>query len=302
MQASQLIEFAEPGLCAAVVLAKGEDLLEINADGRIIIPPGMDPKEFHMIIGFEEGHGWLSMKNVGKEGGGYSTMASSAVEDFLPEGFRAIALNSPIPVLTEDGFRRTPWHGYPSNRFDFFVFGKDGKFDLFQVGVVIRGTKEKPFPKVMGEYRWRGHLYKTINGGLVATPLSVKWGSFEGGSSKRTQIFDDPGFKAMLKGIELKTWRGTDAEVDPPLPIPSKGQAVVKFYIAFAGRDGQGVVMSPNGDTAWVLQQDLIGIQPDEDGEIRLPVGAIISYEDVVFGWGGKKDGPPKLVGVRLVE
>jgi len=285
----------------AVVTEAGTEkvLADVDEAGRIIIPAGMEPKGFKMIAAAKAG--FAVMKNVGDEGGGYH-QTLSALTGVFPKGYNGLALNEVIPVLNEDGFRRTPWHGLPSNRFDYFNLDKNGGFTLFQAGVVCRGDGESWWPKLLGEYRWRGHLYETDIGGYVAIPENPKWGSFEGGSSKRTQIFETDQFRSMVEGVKLPTWHGTDQEVDPPLPKPGPGQVVVTFYIAFAGRKGQGVVMAGNKDTAWVLEQDLVGVQPDPDGEKRLWRGDILSFDHAVYNWGAKRDGKPKLEYVELVE
>lgn len=292
----------DAGLVAGVVVGDetglAKDLALLDENGRIDTA-GKVPKNFRMIAAAKSG--FTAMKVVADEGGGYR-QALSALEGKWPRGYSGLSLNENIIVLNEGGFHRTPWHGTPSNRFDYFNVAQDGSFDLFQCGVVIRGTQEDWWPKLLGEYRWRGRLFRANGGGYVAIPASPKWGSFEGGSSKRTQIFGSDQFQAMVKGVKLDIWQGTDDEVDPPLPTPGLGQVVVTFYIAFAGREGQGVVQASNGDTAWVLKQDVEGVQPDADGEIRLWRGDVLSFDEAVFGWGAKRNGPPKLTKVRLVK
>ena len=300
MKASQLREFEDPGIVTSVILA-GVDkaYLEIAKDGTLKMPAGVEPKGFHVVVAFEENsHILVVQKNVGTEGGGYHRDALSKLDGF--EGFKSFVMHEPIEVVRIGGNVWTSWHQQKPNRVDCWVIGADGKLGLFQIGVFTHDNGATW--KLHGEYRWRGQLYEDCDL-LVARPEHPRWGSLEGGSSHRTQIFSHPEFVALMKDVKLTPWIGTDEELDPQLPeVPGPGFAVVQWYIAFAGQTGQGPANLLGGGTAWIHGADIIGLKPDADGETRLWRGDIVSYAGKTDIWGSKKGGPPKLAGVKLVS
>jgi hypothetical protein len=231
-------------------------------------------------------------------GGDYESLALSKLRDFA-EGFNVTLMRDPIEVIRAGENVWTGWHlNKASNRVDCWHLGENGELDLFQVGIITRDNG-KSF-HVHGEYRWRGTLYNP-NTGLVGLPEHYKWGSLEGGSSNRTQIFSHPEFQKLLGGTTLLTWTWNDIDSDPPLPEIPEGQklAVVDWFITFAGQSGQGIVKNRDGNSAWVHGKDVEGFDPN-NFEPQLWRGDIISYEGFEENWGKKKDGPPKLIGVKL--
>ena len=300
MKASQLRAFEEAGIIGAVSLVGGNDLLEVDNNGLLSIPSGVIPKGFHLIVAVKkDSMKFVVQKDVGTEGGEYNNRALSELEKFA-RGFKAVVMRDPIDVIRAGSNTWTGWHkNVASNRVDCWHLGKNGELDLFQVGVITHDDGVTWY--LHGEYRWRGQLYQ-MNGELVGRPSGYKWGSLEGGSSKRTQIFNHPEFSAMLDGIKrLPTWDGDESELDPPLPMPSLNQAVVDWYITFAGQSGQGIVKDKDGNSAWVHGVDIEGFDPKSFDPL-LWHGDIVSYTGFQEVWGSKKNGPPKLTGVRLVS
>jgi hypothetical protein len=314
MKATQLREFKGIGVAGALLVG-GQELLEIDPNGYLAIPAGTQPKGFHLMVAvLKNGWTFVVQKAVGTEGGDYDSPALSEFRGFAP-GFKATIMRDPIDVIHAGQNTWTGWHkNAGSNRVDVWCLGTDGKLDLYQIGIFTHDNGKSW--RLHGEYRWRGQLYRTTSYALVAKPEHPKWGSLEGGTSRRTQIFQHPDFVALLKDAELPTWTGTNADIDPPLPEPTEpGTAVVQWYIAFAGQTGQGPLNLHKQDwlegrqynggvckTAWVHATDIEGLDPDADGETRLWRGDTISFEGMVENWGSKKGGPPKLTGVKLVK
>ncbi len=304
MKASQMRVFEEPGILACVMLSGNgaKDCLDVDEKGVLAIPPDVKPAGFHLVVATEkEGRTFVAQKNVGQEGGGYHRQALSDLEGFA-KGFCASIMRDPIEVVRAGNNVWTSWHQQKPNRVDCWQIAKDGKLGLYQVGVFTHDDGKTW--KLHGEYRWRGRLLKG-NGGLVGLPEHPKWGSLEGGSSNRCQIFGHPEFVALLEGVKLEPFVGKKEDLYPALAsVPKPGCAVVQWYITFAGQTGQGPAnLHPrDGKTAWIHGADIVGLEPDPDGEIRLWQGDIVSYAGMVKTWGAKKDGPPKLTVVRLVE
>lgn len=301
MRANQLRSFDGAGVVAGVILQGTEDYLEIGENGILAGVPN-DVTGFHLMLAAKKnGRTFVAQKNVGQEGGGYHRDALSDLEGFA-KGFIAVVMRDPIEVVRAGKNVWTSWHQQKPNRVDCWQLGKDGALGLFQVGVFTHDDGRSW--KLHGEYRWRGRLYKDGDK-LVGLPESPRWGSLEGGSSARTQIFQHPDFVALIKTAKLKVWNGKPEELNPPLPaVPEPGQAVMQWYITFAGQTGQGPAnLHPSdGKSGWIHGVDIQGVQPDPDGESRLWQGDVIAYSGMVKGWGSKKDGPPKLLGVRLVK
>jgi hypothetical protein len=210
-------------------------------------------------------------------------------------------MRDPIDVIVHDQNVWTGWHkNAASNRVDCWTLERDGKLTLFQVGIVTHDNGKTY--RLHGEYRWRGQLYHQAAGGIIGVPEHAKWGSLEGGSSNRTQIFRHPEFVVLFKDVELSPRNVSDAELDPPVPKASgRGFAVVDWFITFAGQTGQGIVKFQNGKPAWVHGIDVSGFDP-KSFEPPLWRGDIISFDQAVEKWGAKQGGPPKLTGVKLVN
>ena len=300
MKASQLRHFPQAQVVAGAMLAGSEDseFLEMDPQGYIL---GLkNPAGFHLVAAVRElGRTFVVQKNVGTEGGSYENRALAEFKDFVP-GFKAVVMRDPIEVLRAGQNVWTGWHKNQAiNRLDCYHLTDHGMLILFQVGIYTHDNG-KSF-RLHGEPRWLGRLYKSGNG-LVGIPVNPKWGSFNGGSSNRNQIFQHPEFQALVKSAKLEEWKGSDVEIDPPLPTAPEGKyAVMQWYITFAGQTGQGPCTMHDGSIAWVHGIEIFGLVPDPDGEIRLWRGDIISYQGKAENWGHKKNGPPKLTGVRLV-
>lgn len=302
MKANQVREFRKPGVLACVILAGSKgDYLGIDKRGMLVMPPDVEPKGFHLVVAVQkDGRTFVVQKNVGTEGGGYESHALSELEEFA-QGFQAKVMRDPIDVITAGEDVWTGWHkNQASNRIDLYHLANDGQFVLFQVGIFTH-DKGRSW-KLHGESRWCGRLYMSSSG-LVAVPEHHRWGAFEGGTSRRTQIFGHPEFVALLKSARLEAWTGSAAEVDPPLPeVPGPGYAVVQWYITFAGQSGQGPVnlYNPDGSKNWVHGIDIEGVEPDPDGEVRVWRGDTVSFtKRAPFG---SKPNSFKLLNVRLVK
>lgn len=303
MKANQIRVFEQPGVAACVLLTGGTNYLEIDEHGLLVMPSGAIPTGFHLVVAVKEtGRTFVVQKDVGTTGGAYDSEALSQLRDFV-SGFRATIMRDPIDVITAGKNTWTGWHrNQASNRVDCWTLEKDGKLSLFQVGIVTHDNG-KTF-RLHGEYRWRGQLYDDTVGSLnlVGKPEHPKWGSLDGGTSNRTQIFNHPEFKNLLDGMDLPDWTGIDEELDPTLPkVTEQGFAVIQWFIFFAGQTGQGIAINREGKPAWVHGIDVAGFDPNST-EPPLWRGDIVSFEEAVDNWGGKRNGPPKLTGVKLVK
>ena len=290
-----------PGVMAGVLLVDGEDYLEIDEQGRLVIPPGVKPTGFHLLVAVEDGgRTFVVQKDVGTTGGGYESRALSELAGFAP-GLRATVLRDQIEIIKVGSSVWTGWHkSQASNRVDCWTLELDGKLSLFQVGIV---THDNGATFVLhGEYRWRGQLYRQGEG-LVAKPEHSKWGTLEGGTSRRTQIFQHPAFSSLFwADTVLPEWSGNSAELDLVLPeVPAGKFGVVDWYVFFAGQTGQGIVKLQGGKPCWVHGVDIEGFDP-ASSEPPLWRGDIISFEEAVANWGAKPNSPPKLTGVKLVK
>lgn len=300
MKASQIREF--DGVLAAAMIAGEKDFLEVDDRGYLSVPSGQIPTGFNLVLAVQSrgSRRFVAQKDVGQTGGGYGSRALAAAD--FPPGFKATAMHEPIQVTRAGSNTWTVWHADTPNRMDVFYVGTNGDFGLYQIGVFTHDDGQTW--RLHGEPRWVGQLFKLSGGGLVAVPRHPKWGDFEGGSSRRTQIFSHPEFLALVKSAKLKVWKGQDSQINPPLPEWKEGQqARIQWYITFASQKGAGIAEFPNGKTAWVQSADIRDLNPEEDGEIRLWRGDVISFESQKEEWGHKgKKGPSKLLGVRLQE
>jgi len=301
MKKEQMMVFPSANIVAWASLVGGDDVLKVNEQGLLVVPEGVEPTGFNLTVAVkEDDRTFIVQKNVGTTGGDYSSRALSELKGFA-KGWKATVMVDPIEVIRAGGNVWTGWHkNQASNRVDCWHLGKDGKLDLFQIAILTHNNGKTWH--LVGEYRWRGQLYQ-MGGELVGLPEISKWGSLEGGTSKRTQIFGHPDFTFLLKDVKrLMTWDGAESEVNPPLPEVPEGQfAVVDWFIPLAGQTGQGIVLDQNGKSAWVHGLDIEGFNPTSF-EPLLWHGDIISYTGVVMNWGSKKNGPPKLTGVKLVK
>ena len=299
MNMNQLRFFEEPGIVASAILVGGNDYLTVGENGMLNIPEGVKPEGFYLMVSVEkDGRTFVVQKDVGTEGGAYSSNALSGFG--FGKDFNAIIMRDPIEVIRAENNVWTGWHKkQASNRVDCWRLGEDGKLDLFQVGILTHDNGQTWH--LYGEYRWRGKLFWDGEE-FYGVPEHPKWGSLEGGTSKRTQIFDHSEFIRLLQSTHAEALTKWDNDVNPPLPEVPDGQfAVVDWFIACAGQTGQGIVKNKKGASAWVHGIDIEGFNPNSL-EPPLWHGDIISYEKTVLNWGAKKDSPPKLTGVKLVK
>ena len=195
-----------------------------------------------------------------------------------------------IQVFQKNGTFWTVWKAEVPNRVDLWFLMPDGLARLFQVGVVARGTKSDLRFQLLGELRGEWQLYFHPQKQVVGKPTDPVHGSFD----VRRTILSEERFKALLAKTRLEAWRGSEAELNPPLVIPAEPkQAMLDWWSPFTGRRGQGPI-APNGSDTWVCGEDVIA-DPDPDGIVRLPRGTVVSYKNRQPL--GEKDW--KLVGVR---
>ncbi len=297
MRRNQLREFPEPGIVVGAGLKGEEDFLEADERGVLAVPPSVNPIGFHLVVATkEDDRTFVVQKNVGRESGGYHRHALSELKGFA-KGFRAIVMRDPIEVVRAGSSVWTSWHQDKPNRVDIWSVGKDGTVMLFQVGVITHDNGATW--KLHGEYRWKGQLFRDGDK-IVGKPEHPRWGAFD----VRRTILEQAGFMELVKSARLEEWSGSDEQLNPPLPeVPGPGHAVVQWYITFAGQTGQGPanLYPSDGTNAWIHGTDILGLAPDPDREIRLWQGDIVSFTGTAK-FGKKPNGPPKLLGVRLVE
>lgn len=298
MKASQLVKF-KLGIVAAVLMSGFEDFLEVDERGMLTIPQGIQPTSFDLLLATPltgSRRLFIVQKDVAHEGGGYSKKALPEFQGFAPD-VKAIILTG-LDVIRAGEHAHTGWHrSQASNRADCWYLSVDGKLILFQVGIYTHDNGKSYL--VCGEPRWAGELCES-EAGLVGVPESPKWGSLEGGTSKRTQIFQHPDFVRLLETAVLPQFMGTDTDVNPPLEKVGEGFAAVDWFIQFAGRTGQGIAKLHNGKPVWVHGVDVQGFDP-KSTEPLLWHGDIVSYTKCE-AWGNKPGAPPRIVGVKLVK
>jgi hypothetical protein len=293
--------FAEPQVSASVSLTNEGSELMMDPNGYLVVREDR-PTEFHLTLFLPEQHRcFVAQKNVSRKRGAYHAHNKqfSAGQDCV--GFQ---MENPITVRREGQNVWTEWHVGQPNRTDIWEVKPDGTCTLFQVGVFTHDDGESW--KLLGEYRWRGRLFD--NGQrIVGKPEHKKWGAFD----VRKNILNQPAFMKLVNSANLEPWQGTDDELNPSLPnVPEPRYAVVQWYITFAGQTGQGPARLHESDrwsktdkglAGWICGVDILGVQPDSDGEIRLWQGDIVSY-DRLEKLGTKRDGEPKLTNVHLVH
>lgn len=299
----QIRWFEEAGI-GAIVLLPGkkwaDSPLEISERGILTIPPGLQPTGFHLLLYAPcEAHIVITQKNVGLEKGGYYHHTLGQIED---GDFTIYPMIDPIIVARAGERVWTVWHDEKNptrtNRLDCFSVERDGRLGLFQVGVITHDDGQTF--RLLGDWRWKGQIYKKSDGNLVAKPDSPVWGPllWNKGES-RAAIREYPNFKELLVATKFEPWDGRPEELNPPLGPVLKGNfARVKWYIPFAGQKGQGFARIADGSEACILGQDL-AVPADEDGIVRLHHGDLVNFADIHQNWGTKKDGPPKLLNVR---
>lgn len=293
---AQLQWFEELGIGAAVLLTgeeATEEYLEIDQQGVLVIPPEVRPSGFHLILVIPQVKRIvIAQKNVAQERGGYHRYFVASFGKSADE-YQTWAMHDPILVMRRGKHVWTSWHQLKPNRIDCWLLEEQGHVELFQIGVITHDDGQTF--RLLGEYRWRGQLFQDPERGVVGKPDDPCWGAFD----VRRPILDDPDFGKLLQRTTLHSWHGTQEESEPPLAsVPGPGFARMQWYSAFAGRTGQGPAILHDGSPAWVHGVDILE-PPDQDGIKRLWQNDLVKYEDIQHNWGGKENGPPKLLCVR---
>jgi hypothetical protein len=269
---------------SVILMGSHRTRLDISPKDELIIPAGISPGEFSVVITANEGI-LVNQKDVGTDGGGYHS-----IPEVVPNTY---VLGSIVVSGISGGPMRTAWHQKASNRADCWIWNEtDHILSLFQPGVVSR-TQGKTW-RVLGEYRWQGKIYRH-GGTIAARPEISAWGSF----GSRMPILRYPGFTKLIGFESLPEWTGTEEELNPPLDQCPPGKfARVDWFNTFAGNEGQGIVVLGDGRKAWV-HGDHLNIRPDADGIKRIWRNQLIQYENIEYNWGSKP-GLPRLKGATL--
>lgn len=295
--------FEEPGIGASVLLPGkkwADSPLEIGEHGVLAIPQGLQPAGFHLVLYIPaEARIVITQKNVERDKGGYHQHTLAQLGDSA--GLTTWVMHDPIQVVRAGKNVWTDWHSTKPNRVDCWRVERDGRLELFQVGVITHDDGQTF--RLLGEYRWRGRVFKTVVGELAAKPDKPKWGSLLWcPGESRAAIQEHQGFQLLLATAEIEPWNGREV-VDSPLdPVPNNGGfARVCWYIPFAGQKGQGYAKLYNNEDVCIHGSDILE-PPDPDGIKRLWYNDLISFTATQKNWGSKKDGPPKLLCVRKVR
>jgi len=273
-----------------------EEPLEIGEHGVLAIPTGLNPAGFHLVLTRpKEARIVIVLRNIRQDQGVYHRHCLAQLDN--PSGdYITEVMYDPIQVMRVGQNIWTSWHSEKPNRADCWREERDGRCDLFQVGIV---THDDGLTfRLLSRWGWRGQLFQALKQGVVGKPDDPKLGSFDA----RRPILDDPGFKKLLEGTTLRPWTGKPEELDPPLDsVPGLGYARMQWYSPFAGQTGQGPAVLYDGSAAWVHGVDILD-SPDPDGIKRLYRNDLVSYAGIHTNWGTKKDGPPKLLCVKRVR
>jgi len=289
---AQVKLFEEPGIGVSVLLS-GEKYLEIGKHGELAIPEEVKPKGFNLVVLIpEESRIVINQKNVGQTKGGYHRHALEQLG--MEGGVRTLVMHDPISIERVGKNVWTSWHAAKSNRIDCWSLTNDGHVDCFQVGIITHDDGRTFL--LLGEYRWRGMLFRDKSG-IVGKPDYPLWGPFD----IRCSILDDPEFKGCLESCSLPVWNGKPEELTVPMDsVPGNGHARVQWYVPFAGQTGQGIAILNDGSSAWMHGVDIL-IQPDSDGIKRLQRNDLVRYQEAIK-WGTKPGAPPKLTKIERVS
>ncbi len=297
--------FRQVNMFASVQVNGIQQDLEIDDDGQIEIPAGVTPNEFQLTIFVEKSRErtcLITTKNVGETAGTYHRRHLSA----LKTADEFCYWEAPIEVARAGQNVWTKWHQAKPNRVDCFVIGPNGQFGLFQIGVITHDDGQTWLSH--GEWRWQGTLYKQGDQ-YVAKPNAIHWGKFE----TWKKIFDHQSFPRLVRETQLQEWSGTPEELDPPLPTPKEGQAVVEWFVPFGGQTGQGVAVLPEsqrrkrkpqdpsqndeGVRVWIHGADILQ-DLDADGVKRLRRGDVITFSGT-DSFGKQEGRMPKALNIQ---
>lgn len=291
--------FEEPGIGAMCFLAGqvqgAEEYLGVDEKGILVFPEEVRPTGFYLVIGYLKGAPVVIVqRDLSRHHGDYFSHAISPFKGLLGSDYDVWVFNSPMKVKRAGKEVWIPWKGgpfEPSNKVDCWIVGEEGRVDLFQVGIVTPNNGQTFH--LLGEYRWRGQLFRNSGREIVGKPDDPRWGAF----GVRVEVLDNPDFRKLLP--KLATWRGRREELDPPLDkVPEDGQARAQWYSPFAGQTGQGPVALHNGSSAWVHGVDILD-SPDPDGIHRLQRNDLLHYAGIAtFG----KNPQTKLLCVTKVR
>ena len=281
-----------------MTLDKGPGL-EIQGDGKIVIPTGQVPRGIYLAILVPADSSTFIVRrdNVGGDYRELWDSEGSERTDLDGRPFDFYPAEYPIAVIIDrKGLPiRTVWKKESPNRVDCWTLRPDGSLELFQIGVVITFENDSGAFRLVGETAWRGKLF-TRDGDLVARPDHAIWGPM---IEVRKRIFSHRRFTELLHKVSLETWTGREEELDPTVPPPPKiGFARVLWHNSFMGETGMALVRTVSGE-AWVHGSDILD-EPDVDGLRRFRRGDLVSYKGVPISWSVGK--PPILRGVVLVQ
>lgn len=273
--------------------------LEISEHGMLVIPLELQPSGFHLALSIErEARVVIAQKNVGQDKGGY--FRHSLAQFGESDGVITWVMHDPIQVMRAGGNVWTDWHAVNPNRVDCWCLDRNGHLRLIQIGVITHDDGQTF--RLLKESRWVGKILRGPDGELVAKPDDQEYGAllWNPGES-RAAIRGHPEFQQLLETAIIAPWNDSSEELNPPLGlIPEGDYARMDWYIPFAGQKGQGIAKLRDGSSAWVHGQDL-ATPADEDGIVRLYHNDLLSFVGLQKSWG-KKEGPPKLLGVKRVR
>ena len=160
----------EYGISVGVVV--GREGLSIRADDTLIIPPGITPNAFSLILTVPINSPVVfCQKDIGQDEGRYNYFLGQMDLN----GQRMLV--SPVIQVVRAGRKVwTSWHQEKPNRVDCWHIWPDGKVSLFQVGVITHDNGKTW--RLLGEYRWKGQLFQDGQG-IVGKPETPAWGGFE---------------------------------------------------------------------------------------------------------------------------
>jgi hypothetical protein len=288
------VRFDSAGVTVAALLVGTNAYLEIGEHGKLVIPDGVEPTGFNILVVTREGSRKIVVqRDLGQIGGSYATNALSNIGT-MP-GFNTVVMNEPIEVVRQGANVWTRNSKDVPNRLDIWSVGENGETSLFQVGIV---THDDGLTwTLLGEYAWCGQLYYA-DSKIVGKPSEPAYGSFD----VRKTILTHPDFVALVESAHLEEWTGSTSALTPKMSYIPEDHGQQKFarlawYKVFMGQSGQGIAVLPNGEEVWVHGADL-QITPDKDG-IKRPGGynTCLTYQRIAkFGKG------QKLIGVRVTE
>ena len=245
------IKFPETGTMAMVHLATSDkkrgELLEINENGEIILPSEKRPPGFFLTVIVPQTTIACQKDREGKK---YKT--NLLISSELQNGYKSVAMCSPIPVLFNEQAEMTfvPWKNKVPNTVDLIEVYDDGTAFFRQIGIVCRDNdKNMEIFKVIEVPMWKGMLFRTDHNEVVEIADSLRWGN-----NLPKEIFKFPAFREAIEAIQLDVLQGEkmDIPLPPPTPHPEHLTAKVSWLNLFMGFRAQGRAVMANGEEAWI--------------------------------------------------